>query len=63
MEDTKIYLIYCELAEEDSLGIPTGVKRTVISHGVGNNTLKNYVLPEEIVGPTYNDDAGQYILY
>lgn len=62
MKDTKIYLITC-MAEVERNGYPTGRKELVVSHGVGNNTLKNYVLPTE--HPTYfhpkRDAAGEYI--
>lgn len=47
MEDTKIYLILCEEEIRSIHGHPIGRKRTVVSHGVGNNTLRNYCLPPE----------------
>lgn len=47
MRDTKIYLITYLEDITDRYGIPTGKKRTIVSHGVGNNTLRNVVLPQE----------------
>ena len=45
MEDTKIYLITGMFDVIGRDGYPTGKKERLVSHGVGNNTLNNYILP------------------
>lgn len=47
MQDTKIYLITCVSDVLDASGNKTGRKEVIVSHGVGNKTLKNYCLPSE----------------
>lgn len=47
MKDTKIYLITCVVDVLDARGNKTGRKETVVSHGVGNNSLTNYCLPTD----------------
>jgi len=62
MKDTKIYLITCQ-TDVLTKGVPTGKKEAVVSHGVGNNTLKNYILPTDHPS-SFNpkrDDQGLYI--
>ncbi len=56
LTDDKIYLM--TYTEEGPLG-----DRVVVSHGVGNNTLKTHCLPPEPLS-FYNpkhDEAGAYI--
>lgn len=53
MTDSKIYLM-----TYDENG------KRFVSHGVGDETLKNYVLPQEPLSefrPFYQDDNGYYI--
>jgi len=42
-----IVLIECTCPVYDYHGKPTGKMQTVVSHGVGEETLKNYILPQE----------------
>lgn len=62
MKDTKIYLITCN-SEIYKNGYPTGRKETVVSHGVGNNTLENHILPcDPLRCFDYKEDhSGYYI--
>lgn len=65
--DTKIYLVTCleEYSNEKVQGCPIKLRHpyTVVSHGVGNNTGRNYCLPcerPEFFKPKF-DDIGMYI--
>ena len=56
MSDTKIYLV-------TFVGMGPLGERTLVSHGVGNNTLSNHCLPPDPVSffnPKY-DGVGPYI--
>jgi len=59
-EDTKIYVVLTKMPVYDRNMILTGEYETVVSHGVGNKTLKNYVLPDEVNG-CKRDDNGLYL--
>jgi hypothetical protein len=63
MRDTKIYLITCREDILDKRGLPTGKKRTVVSHGIGNNTLHNIILSQDPpeTYPIKRDEEGIYI--
>lgn len=56
MKDTKIYLITC-------LEEVNGRMMKIVSHGVGNNTMNNYVLSQDPISnyPTKRDELGVYI--
>ena len=63
MEDDKIYLITCETDVRDKQGRKTGRVETVVSHGVGNHSLRNYILPCDSLrcfNPKF-DGEGAYI--
>jgi hypothetical protein len=59
-KDTKIYVILTKVPVYDSYGMPTGEFETVVSHGVGNITLNNYILPDEVNG-CKEDGGGLYL--
>lgn len=58
MNDTKIYLITIKEKNEK-----TGKIEIIVSHGVGDNTLKNYILPNETLDSfkPNKDDNGHFI--
>ena len=62
--DTKIYLVLCTVDEgKERDGVPDGKFRTIVSHGIGNISFRNYVLPNEPVkyfNPSY-DEGGWFI--
>jgi len=63
MKDTKIYLIAENVEVLDELDLPTGKKELIVSHGIGNDTLMVYVLPNQPLKEFLpkSDDVGFFI--
>lgn len=55
--DDKIYLITVKETDE------RGITETIVSHGVGNDSLKNYVMPNLplFYFKYFQDDGGIYV--
>ena len=63
-KDERIYLIECEVAVKNLQGNKTGEVKTLVSHGVGEDSMKTICLPTQSLhcfNPKFDNNGDPYI--